>query len=239
MLRRLGTVSHQITHHIRRRALFNGSRCAFSKLPGHQADPDSLQDLEKGGLDSLSLYLANMLEDDDDYQERLTKRQQSLWDRLTQNLPPQFAKLKAHVPPPHETVSNIGLLELRGRERELYDLHMSDPEEWTAAALGKKYKISRMRAQAVIMLQQQHEDRMAKGGQYYATEYDDVLNVDLDDIELDMSDYEYVDDANTESGDKVESKDGEAGDDDDDGDDDAEGDDTSELGGSLLASIIF
>ena len=122
------------------------------------------------------------------HRQAFFKRERVLLHKLRSNLPPQFNKLKGEVPAA-ETVSNQGRLELMGRERELYDLHLSDKQKWTVAALGRKYRVSQRRVQGIIMLEELTDQRIARGD--FDEDVDPDEPKDLSEIRVDMSDYEY------------------------------------------------
>ena len=171
----------------RTRAL-QGVRCfSADNLRLQDDEPRLREELRDQGVDKLTISVAYGQESASATRERLDKRERLLKEKLTQNLPPQFVKLKGTFPEP-KTTNNKGVLLLRGRERELYELHVSDPKVWNVKALAHRFRITRNRAQAVILLQKLHDDRLASGD-YYKT--DPEAETDLSTVRLDMSDYTY------------------------------------------------
>eukprot|EP00750_Incisomonas_marina_P016216 INCI19062.1.p1 GENE.INCI19062.1~~INCI19062.1.p1 ORF type:complete len:489 (-),score=113.32 INCI19062.1:498-1811(-) len=168
------------------------------------------EELRERGLDKLTVTVARKDGSPEGIRQRLDEREQLLVDKLTRNLPPQFEKIKGSVPE-RETVSNRGTLQVRGRERELYELHLSDPQQWNPKTLGKKYAISQVRAQAIIMLERLHDERLARGD----LDVDPDVALDLATVSLDMtafggsasSDSSEVDQAAAEGGDAASAED--------------------------------
>jgi hypothetical protein len=116
-----------------------------------------------------------------------TIREKYLSRALQHNLAPQFTKIRGIIPKPQQ-VSNEGFMLLKGRERELYELHLSDSETWTVEALGLKYKITQARAKGVIMLQALYDERVASG--YFERQIDPLYEAYKEGrLRIDMSEF--------------------------------------------------